>query len=148
MVREDRSPTFRALSQNCSASTSLSAPHGSRFTYFLLPSVLPRSSEARIDILADQIAQVSADTTLSDALASESAVRTALADAQRRLEGYEKILGPDSSVGEDLARMAKQLAEKQEALRVMDLKVKENEAVSLPSPFLPGEEANASREES
>jgi hypothetical protein len=107
-----------------------------------LPSVLLRSSEARIGILANQIAQVSADTTLSDALVSESAARTALADAQRRLESYEKILGPDPSVGEDLARMAKQLEEKHEALRVMDLKVKENEAVSQPSPFLSGKVAN------
>ncbi|KAL7409085.1 BRE1 E3 ubiquitin ligase-domain-containing protein [Mrakia frigida] len=89
-----------------------------------------QSSESRINVLADQIAHVSADTTLSDALANESAARTALAEAQRRLESYEKVLGPDPSVGDDLARMGKKLEEKQEALRVMDLKVKENEAAT------------------
>ena len=95
------------------------------------PSSSHRSSESQINVLADQIAHVSADATLSDALANESAARTALAEAQRRLETYEKVLGPDPLIGNDLVRMGKKLEEKQEALRVMDLKVKENEAVSL-----------------
>ena len=89
-----------------------------------------QSSESRINVLADQIAHVSADTTLAAALASETAARSALADAQSRLTAYEKVLGPDPTVGEDVGRMAKQLEAKQEQLRVMDLRIKENEVAT------------------
>lgn len=136
----------RSLEAKLQFVPSSSFPFSIAFDHLLTAARLSlRSSESQINVLADQIAHVSADTTLSDALANESAARTALAEAQRRLEAYEKVLGPDPLVGEDLVRMGKKLEEKQEALRVMDLKVKENEVVS--SSFLPSSKTRRSEDE-
>lgn len=66
-----------------------------------------------------------------------------LADAKVRLARYEKILGVDlgegngngGDGGEEMRKMAKRLEEKEEELRIAELKLRENEMVRLLSLF-------------
>jgi hypothetical protein len=111
-----------------------------------------RSAEAKINALADQISHVSADSTIADAMASESELRRSLADAQLRLARYEKILGDtaggmgDGEGGGDVQKMAKRLEDKEEELRVVELKLKENEMVRFPLPLRPTYKSGVCRE--
>ncbi|CDZ98285.1 E3 ubiquitin ligase involved in syntaxin degradation [Phaffia rhodozyma] len=86
------------------------------------------TTENKMNALSQQLVQIGSKPDLKTLLASESKARQDLAEAERRLEAFEKVLGPDPSVGKDIKLLTIRLEEKAKELKMFDLKAKENEA--------------------
>ncbi|KIR53461.1 E3 ubiquitin-protein ligase BRE1 [Cryptococcus gattii Ru294] len=85
------------------------------------------SSQDQINALTSQLERVSSDTATGR---SETEVRAELESAKRLLAGYERILGPNPEVAEDVKYLSQQLEKKEKERASLEMRLEEAEAAT------------------
>ncbi|WWC94925.1 hypothetical protein V866_001777 [Kwoniella sp. B9012] len=85
------------------------------------------SAQDQINALNSQLSRLSDNST---GVQEEAQLRVELEEAKRSLAKYQKILGPESQVSEEVGELAKKLEEKEKERKLLEMRLSEAEAAT------------------